>query len=273
LAVVAALAMLATPATPATDQRLPDAVLYQSSDIYTTPAGVTCLKISVWGGHGAASADGQPGGEAGRIEAYFSTNPGDMFAVNVSKNGMFALDPGSPGGGSSEYDGGGGGGWSDVFGYLSSNPTRLILAGGGGGGGDNTKGGDGAVGLANGSAAASGGAGGVFGQPVGAGGNAIPIFKYGPVFSAGGGGGGAGPGGGGNSADGSGGGGGANFVAANALHVGDPLRTPGNQVIMTPSPPGLCEAPAATGPSASPQPAAPSAVAATSLMATPTFTG
>jgi hypothetical protein len=60
-----------------------------SSGSYTVPAGVHVLKISAWGGGGAANAPGagNPGGSGGFVTSTWYVNPGDTLTVTVGSGG------------------------------------------------------------------------------------------------------------------------------------------------------------------------------------------
>jgi hypothetical protein len=116
---------------------------------FPVPAGVSRVRIEVFGGRGAPGCNGvTPGGNGGNVAAIVPVTPGSTLFVNVGGNGV----PASPaaggaggfnGGGSGgtstgaapQFHGGGGGGATDVRTVSGSLATRLIVAGGGGGGG------------------------------------------------------------------------------------------------------------------------------------------
>jgi hypothetical protein len=128
-------------------------------NLFTVPAGVRSVQVTLVGGAGGASLGGGPKGGAGAlVNASLAVTPGESlfaevagyFEVTTPGPGVEATNGGGKGGGG--Y-GGGGGGASDVR-TCSSNPsspldplgcsgrstssTRLVVAGGGGGGGGNS---------------------------------------------------------------------------------------------------------------------------------------
>lgn len=129
---------------------------------YTVPAGVTAIRIEVWGAQG----QGGNGGQGGYCRGDLAVTPGQVYNIYV--------------GGQAGYNGGGlgwaatprnGGGASDVrFGGTALN-NRIIVAGGGGSssGDGNYQGGTGGGGTVGPNYAGGGGAVG-YGGPGGAGG-------------------------------------------------------------------------------------------------------
>ena len=107
---------------------------------WTVPAGVTSVKVELWGGGGGGGGGWGAGAGAYVVENNLSVTPGSSITYNVAGGGQGAGQSGAggtgyqPGGngtfGSSDYWGAGGGGSSDVV----VGGITYIAAGGGGSG-------------------------------------------------------------------------------------------------------------------------------------------
>jgi hypothetical protein len=104
---------------------------------WTVPAGVSLIKVRIWGGGGAGGAGfagaGGGGGGGGYAEGYYSVSPGATYFVNVGNGGVGSGTPGGP---------------SSIAGLTSAN--------GGQAGANGTENGAGAGGTAGGTATGSG---------------------------------------------------------------------------------------------------------------------
>lgn len=156
-----------------------------ASCMYTVPAGITGLSVTVNGAAGGddAVSHGAHGGAGAQVKATVHVNPGDAIAVTVGTRGATSIISGaghcnvtaaggSPGGGTGGKgdtgSGGGGGGYSALTLQDGGSGTLLMLAGGGGGAAGINAGG------AAGNADGSGHSGGYWGQSATAGGGATP---------------------------------------------------------------------------------------------------
>jgi len=215
---------------------------------FTVPAGVTSLKVKMWGpggGTGNYSASGG-GGAGGYSTGFISVTPGEQLILvigsggkkPVSTNGNGGLG-GWPGGGygtRGDASGGGGGGYSGIFTGSISQANAIVIAGGGGGAsGFGNYGAGGGGGLTGGSGVGQAGKGGsqVAG---GLNGNSTssPAYTVGGMFTGGvaftdnttsvgvdcGGGGSGYWGGGAGQGDGAAGGGGSGFLHATRITSG-----------------------------------------------------
>jgi hypothetical protein len=202
---------------------------------FTFPAGVDHVRVHMWAGGGAGTAEGDGGG-SGYTSAVITGSPGQELQLAVGEGGQ----SGGPGGwgagsgGAATGTGAAGGGASAV----KIGDMRVLVAGGGGGAGASNNGGagggvnglDGDGGtfhcgahFGGGAHGDQGGAAGCSNQGPGAAGDAAAVGGTGGTGGSGNFGGGAGgggyAGGGGGSAgwtdqDDSGGGGGSGYVAA-----------------------------------------------------------
>lgn len=224
-----------------------DSVVFDVSENFVVPDGVTQLTVSMVAGGGSGPLNGSSslsltngtGGGGGFVRATIDVTPGETLFVIVGEGGHDATDflGGIPGGGQAATvpagrdTGGAGGGYS----ALKRGSNFLLIAGAGGGAGWSVSGTANAAGGAGGNApedgtstgdpanrgrGASTVAGGAGGTGTGENGNAGSALTGAPGFTTtdpidGGGGGGAGWFGGGSGAadvDGAGGGGGSSFV-------------------------------------------------------------
>jgi hypothetical protein len=254
------LALLAAPGIETAAADTTTTITYDSpgTRIFTVPAGVTSLTVTVTGAAGGGIEDPCPnpvdGGHGAAVTATVSVQPEAQLLVGVGAPGESPAScisgsraPAEIGGGgaggsaSAGGQGGASGGGASEIGYPSSSPAfgPLVVAGGGGGSGRCNVGGDaGAAGQSSGGQGggagtqSGGGAGGasdgVSGNQPGSSGG----FGYGGaggVGTLGGGGGGGGGyfggGGGGGDGCGGGGGGGSSFVVDGATDVTGPAVT------------------------------------------------
>ena len=110
------------------------------------PAGISVMKVHLWGGGGAGGAPGTGGGAAW-VQAEVPVKAGDQVELRVAEGGLVA---------------GGGGGAS----YVIVNGAPVVIAGGGGGGGSDGNSGNGKPqGTANGGPAGAAGGQGSPGNP------------------------------------------------------------------------------------------------------------
>lgn len=102
---------------------------------FVVPAGVTSLRVSVYGGQGEASALPTPGGLGGLSQGTVATTPGTTYTVTVgAMGGAGSYGGGGIAGTSGRAPGGDGGGLSAIWaGGAFSTATAVIIAGGGGG--------------------------------------------------------------------------------------------------------------------------------------------
>jgi hypothetical protein len=122
--------------------------------VFTVPAGVSAVQVTLIGGNGGSGrfpgSAGGAGGQGATVTAAVAVTPGETLYAEVAGNGESGSAEGSGGGGTGGgatggeiffvKGGGGGGGASDlrtcgVKCAGPSLPTRLLVAGGGGGGG------------------------------------------------------------------------------------------------------------------------------------------
>lgn len=111
-----------------------------SSQTYTVPAGVTSIRVKIWGGGGGAAANISgsygSGGGAGFVQTDVPVTPGETLTIIVGQGGAGwnstegYAGAAYPNGGAATNFGGGGGGRSSV----TKSGLTLIAAGGGGGG-------------------------------------------------------------------------------------------------------------------------------------------
>ena len=131
---------------------------------FTIPAGITIIKVYLWGAGGGAGYNGPApvctGGAGGFTHGTIAVTPGETMCVMVGQRGENASAPMTYGGGggyggSSSYNSSSGAGRSAIFrgGNSTTLANELATAGGGGGGGEG--GGDGNAGAG----------GGEYGQP------------------------------------------------------------------------------------------------------------
>src|SRR5215813_10601366 len=103
---------------------------------WTVPAGVTQIKVKLWGAGGAGGnyAFNDIGGGGGFATGALTVTPGEILTVIVGGGGLPGAGPGAYGGGGGKANGvgGRGGGRSAV---QNAAGTELITAGAGGGGG------------------------------------------------------------------------------------------------------------------------------------------
>jgi hypothetical protein len=227
-----------------------------SEQVFTVPAGVTSVEVTVVGARGGAAMFGAAGGRGALVTGTLTVNPGQPLYVEVGGPG--SVRAGGFNGGGTGGDGiddiskgAGGGGATDVRGLPRSNlvsltSRRIIAAGGGGasigGGGGNAE-------ATGGGVSGSGGGAGTqtAGGAAGMGGNAQPGTAGrggdgGSSFGNGGGGGGGGRYGGGGGAGNEavegtgGGGGGSSLVPSVGTKTLAPATFPsGAQLSFTPS--------------------------------------
>jgi hypothetical protein len=104
---------------------------------WTVPAGVTQIKVKLWGAGGAGGGDIMPdcGGGGGFASAVLKVIPGESLTIIVGAGGLPGKGPGAYGGGGAKACGksGRGGGRSAI---RDETGMELITAGGGGGGGE-----------------------------------------------------------------------------------------------------------------------------------------
>ncbi len=208
---------------------------------FTVPAGVTSLRVKMWGpGGGTGNYSGSGGGGAGGYSTGFiSVTPGEQLILvvgsggkkSVSSNGNGGLG-GWPGGGfgaRGDASAGGGGGYTGIFNTSISQANALMVAGGGGGAsGFGNYGAGGGGGLTGGSSASTGKGGSQVAGGLNSNNTSSPAYTVGGMFTGGtaftdnttsvgvdSGGGGSGYwGGGAGQSDGGAGGGGSGFVHA-----------------------------------------------------------
>jgi hypothetical protein len=153
---VAALAALLGLPAPGIAQGATGSQTYSTAGehVFTVPAGVTSLQVTLIGGNGGGgrypTSTGGAGGQGATVTGTLAVTPGESLFAEVAGNGENGYSEGSGGGGSGGggtggeiffvKGGGGGGGASDLrtCGLKCAGPslpTRLLVAGGGGGGG------------------------------------------------------------------------------------------------------------------------------------------
>lgn len=239
-----------SPWTPAQAATAPvTTITTTGTTTYSIPAGVTKVKVELWGAQGGARTGSGPGGFGAKTTAILDVCPGGscltsfdvvVGGVGGATSGLTGGSAGLNGGGagadgynylSSYYAGGGGGGATDIR-TGAGLATRLVVAGGGGGrsgyfgGSGGQVGGDGnpsATSNGLGATQSSGGAGGTANTPNGGAGT-LGIGGAGGAgtnYNSGGAGGGGGYyGGGGGSANGGGGGGSSIGPDATSYYAG-----------------------------------------------------
>ena len=94
-----------------------------SIENWTVPAGITSVRIEVWGAQGG-SASSALGGKGARMRGDFTVAPGDTIKVLAGQQGVNSISPTSSG-----ASGGGGGGS-----FVATNSNQPLICGGGGGG-------------------------------------------------------------------------------------------------------------------------------------------
>lgn len=107
---------------------------------YTVPAGVTTIKIYLWGA-GGGNANTGGGGGGGFVSGAARVTPGEILYIvvgAVNTAGAPSLANGGGGGIAGKYYGGGGGGFSGVFRNATPQQGYAICMAGGGGSGNNT---------------------------------------------------------------------------------------------------------------------------------------
>jgi hypothetical protein len=223
-----------------------------NTQTFTVPAGVTSLKVKMWGpGGGTGNYSNSGGGGAGGFSTgLLSVTPGEQLILVVGSGGKKPASSsgngglgGWPGGGfgtRGDASAGGGGGYSGIFTSSISQANALIVAGGGGGssgfGNYQAGGGGGLTGGSGISVAGKGGsqiAGGLNGNNT-----SSPAYTVGGMFTGGtaftdntthqntndSGGGGSGYwGGGAGQGDGAAGGGGSGFLHATRISNGSTI--------------------------------------------------
>lgn len=106
---------------------------------YTVPAGVTSIKVIMWGAGGGGGYVGTGavfGGAGAYVEGVLTVTPGSSLTIVVGRGGLYADGSGGGqvnvygGGGRPGYNSGGGGGRSAII----SSGTELVTVGAGGGG-------------------------------------------------------------------------------------------------------------------------------------------
>jgi hypothetical protein len=110
-----------------------------TGQLFTVPAGVTSLSVTLEGGAGGANYDGDvAGGDGAKVTANLAVSPGATLGVDVAGAGQGGSSHGAGnagginGGGAGVYSGSGGGATD-----LTSGGTEMLVAGGGGGAGAN----------------------------------------------------------------------------------------------------------------------------------------
>ena len=149
---------------------------------FVVPAGVTSIKVKMWGpGGGTGNYSGSGGGGPGGFSTgYLSVTPGETLYLAVGSGGKHPVSTsgnggngGWPGGGfgtRGDASGGGGGGFTGIFNTSMTQGNALMIAGGGGGstgfgsfgagGGGGSTGGSGTSGSGFGGSQVAGGNGG-----------------------------------------------------------------------------------------------------------------
>ncbi len=203
-------------ARPAAAQTVLGTYGYTGADqSFTVPAGVTRLRVKLWGA-GGGGFYGTQGGAGGFTDASFTVNSGDSFTVVVGQGGSLSTNP-VYGGGGNAFQGASGGGRSAI----RAGRLELVTAGGGGGASEAGSGGaGGGVKGQDGTGSGSGGGGTQFAGGSSGGGASTPGSQFLGGFGENGGGGGGGYFGGGGGGDYGGGGGGSAFAFESAtLHL------------------------------------------------------
>jgi Glycine rich protein len=132
-----------------------------SLQTYAVPAGVSKLRVGMWGAGGGGGTPGgwsygAPGGGGGYATGIVSVTPSTNVYVVVGGNGapnstVSAYGGGGPiQGGSDNRYGASGGGYSGLFSATTLNQANAIMIAGGGGGGGSSRAGTGNVGGAGG---------------------------------------------------------------------------------------------------------------------------
>jgi hypothetical protein len=145
---------------------------------YTVPAGVTKIRVKMWGAGGGGGQSGGPGGGGAFVEGDLCVTPGEVLTLIVGGGGLGGngLQPNTNaygGGGASPdkgADAGGGGGRTAIRRNSTGVEIAIAGAGGGGAGGSNKRGGA-AGGVGANAESGQGGEGGAGGTAGGAGGN------------------------------------------------------------------------------------------------------
>ncbi len=98
-----------------------------ANQTFTVPAGVTSLRVRLWGaGGGGGNASTVRGGAGGYVYGTLQVTPSQVFTIVVGQGGAQIMTP---------TKAGVGGGYSGVFFGAVSQANARIIAGGGGGGG------------------------------------------------------------------------------------------------------------------------------------------
>ncbi len=131
--------------TPEADYCTADQFTYTGEDnLFTVPAGVTTMKVKMWGGGGFSDLqrDNQTAGSGGYVEAVLNVVPGTDYVVMVGARGAEANGSGYSFGGAPGGPAGPGGGLSGLFTgnmcVAETDMARAVMIAGGGGGADST---------------------------------------------------------------------------------------------------------------------------------------
>jgi len=131
--------------TPEADYCSADQFKYSGQDnLFTVPAGVTTMKVKMWGGGGMSDLQrqNQTAGSGGYVEAIVNVVPGTDYVVMVGARGADGNTTGYSFGGKPGGPAGPGGGLSGLFTgnmcVAETDMARAVMIAGGGGGADST---------------------------------------------------------------------------------------------------------------------------------------